>query len=65
MRISMIRINCIYNDQGFWCTNKQIKRSLFGLGSRMCIEADYMIPKTCALKQAHQAGNSHWDSTKE
>lgn len=32
------KINCKYNDRLAWCTNKNIKRSLFGLGSRVCIE---------------------------
>jgi len=35
-----VRINCVYNDQGAWCTNKLIKRSLCGLGARCCIEFD-------------------------
>ena len=26
------KINCKYNDEGAWCTNKNIKRSLFGHG---------------------------------
>jgi hypothetical protein len=29
-----IKINCKYNDNGAWCTNKKIKRPLFGLGAR-------------------------------
>ena len=33
----MIRINCIHNDRGAWCHNKNIKRSLFGLGARCCV----------------------------
>lgn len=32
-----LNLNCIYNDKGDWCTNKNIKRSLFGLGARYCI----------------------------
>jgi hypothetical protein len=32
-----IRINCKYNDQGAWCFNKEVKRSLFGFGARCCI----------------------------
>jgi len=40
-------INCKYNDQGAWCTNKQIKRSLFGLGARCCCEYD---DKKCEYK---------------
>ena len=45
----MIKINCIWNDQGAWCKNKEIKRSLFGLGARCCIE--YGSNKTCQLKK--------------
>ena len=32
-----IKINCIENDSGCWCRNENIKRSLFGLGARMCL----------------------------
>jgi hypothetical protein len=28
--------NCIYNNQQAWCKNKNIKRSLWGLGARVC-----------------------------
>lgn len=32
------KINCEFNDGNAWCKNKKVKRSLFGLGARMCIE---------------------------
>lgn len=32
-----ININCKSNDQGAWCKNKNIKRSLFGIGARCCV----------------------------
>jgi hypothetical protein len=32
----MIKINCRSNDQGWWCADKRVKRSLLGLGARMC-----------------------------
>lgn len=32
----MIKINCISNDRGAWCKNKNIKRSLLGIGARCC-----------------------------
>lgn len=32
------KVNCKYNDRGAWCTNKNIKRSLFGIGARCCVE---------------------------
>ncbi len=33
----MININCKQNDQGAWCKDKRIKRSLFGFGARCCV----------------------------
>ena len=45
----MIKINCIWNNQGAWCKNREIKRSLFGLGARCCVEYDGN--KTCQLKE--------------
>lgn len=32
-----IKVNCKYNDQGAWCKNSNIKRSLWGLGARCCV----------------------------
>ena len=29
-------INCSHNDRGPWCKNIRVKRSLWGLGARMC-----------------------------
>ena len=43
-----IKINCKYNKQGAWCTNKKIKRSLFGIGARCCVE--YGTNTICPLK---------------
>ena len=45
----MIKVNCKWNDQGAWCKNKEIKRSLFGFGARCCIE--YGNNKTCQFKE--------------
>lgn len=42
----VIKVNCKYNDQGAWCTNKNVKRSLFGLGARCCSERE---GKECSL----------------
>ena len=42
------KINCKYNDQGAWCTNKNVKRSLFGIGARCCTEFN---DKECELKE--------------
>ena len=30
-------VNCIHNDNGAWCKYSEVKRSFFGLGSRLCI----------------------------
>ncbi len=47
-----ININCTHNDQGAWCKNLEVKRSLFGLGARCCVE--YPFSKTvCPLKNQH------------
>lgn len=42
------KINCKYNDQGAWCNNKNIKRSLFGIGARCCSEFN---DEKCDLKE--------------
>ncbi|MEA3295538.1 MAG: DUF2283 domain-containing protein [Patescibacteria group bacterium] len=47
----MIKINCKWNDNGAWCKNKKVKRNLFGLGARCCIEYD--TNKVCQLKEPH------------
>jgi len=33
----LVKINCTYNDNGAWCKNKKVKRSMWGLGARCCI----------------------------
>ncbi len=51
----MININCIYTDRGAWCKNKNIKRSVFGLGARCCIEyptIDHSVG-ACSYKEEH------------
>lgn len=45
-------VNCRWNDRGAWCTNKKVKRSLFGIGARCCIEHDNN--KTCQFKDPWQ-----------
>jgi len=42
------RINCKHNDNGAWCTNINVKRSLFGIGARCCSEYN---DKECNLKE--------------
>jgi hypothetical protein len=34
------KINCSSSDQGVWCTDKRVKRGLFGIGARMCPVAE-------------------------
>ena len=45
----MRKINCKWNNQGVWCKNKKVKRSLFGFGTRCCME--YNSNKVCQLKE--------------
>lgn len=47
-----ININCIHNDQGAWCKNKLVKKSLFGLGARVCVEYPYHCGE-CSLQEIH------------
>ena len=43
------RVLCRYNKEGAWCTNKNIKRSFFGLGARCCSE---FYDENCNLKES-------------
>ena len=45
----MKSVNCRWNDQGAWCRNKKVKRSMFGIGARCCIE--YNGNKACKFKE--------------
>jgi hypothetical protein len=47
------KINCVFNDCGAWCKNKYIKRSLFGIGARCCIEYPPLNGKKCDLKKEY------------
>jgi len=49
-----IKINCIYNDQGAWCINKNIKRSLFGIGARCCLDYPPCSQEKCEFKEKHK-----------
>jgi len=44
----IVKINCTQNDRGAWCKDKRIKRSIWGIGARCCIEYD---DKICDIKQ--------------
>lgn len=43
-----IRVNCRKNDSGIFCKDKRIKRSLFGIGARLCIVPE---GKTCPFQE--------------
>lgn len=47
-------INCIYNKQGHWCTNPLIKRSLLGIGPRMCNQKPFAPYSTCGHQVKHE-----------
>lgn len=47
----IININCIDNYDGVFCNNKKIKRSLFGLRARHCI--DYPYDKGCKIRHKY------------
>ena len=47
-----IKINCIYIDNVAWCKNKNIKRSLFGLGARCCV--NYPYGNNCKYQIKHK-----------
>jgi len=42
-------INCIYSDNGIYCKNNKIKRSLFGFGARVCKNVDSFWDDKCDL----------------
>ena len=44
----MMRINCKSNDGGFWCKDLRVKRSLLGIGKRMCLLAEN---KECPFRE--------------
>jgi len=45
-----VNVFCKYNDQGAWCKNKNIKRSLFGIGVRCCVNFPYPSNKGCQFQ---------------
>jgi len=49
----MILINCIYNEDGAWCTNAKVKASLWGFGARCCVEYP-PSDRVCEFKEAHR-----------
>lgn len=45
-----ININCVYSNNGAWCNNRNIKRSLLGFGARCCV----IYPPTNIVKCKYQ-----------
>lgn len=52
-----IKINCIYNDNGLYCKNKKVKRSLFGIGARCCV-IEPLSDKVCEYRDEYKRPNS-------
>lgn len=48
-----VNINCIYNDRGAWCKNKKVKRCLFGIGARECIEYPCKAEGDCRYRKGY------------
>jgi len=46
------KINCKHNDRGAWCTCTKVKKSIFGLGARLCTEY-YESDNTCEFQVKH------------
>jgi len=46
-----VKVNCEYNDQGAWCINTNIKRSLWGLGARCCVLYPPDQKSSCEFKE--------------
>lgn len=45
-----INVNCSSNKNGAWCNDKRVKRSLFGLGARVC---SVFNGKECPFQKSH------------
>jgi len=43
-----LKINCKYSKDVAYCTNNKIKKSLFGMGARCCVEYH---DKVCSIKE--------------
>jgi hypothetical protein len=46
-------INCKFNDRGTWCKCRRVKRSLWGIGARLCVEFDSQASGTCIYREAY------------
>ena len=46
-----VKVNCKYNDRGLYCKNKNVKRSLFGIGARLCSCLNF--GEDCSYKESY------------
>jgi hypothetical protein len=51
----VVRYNCKFND-GPFCKNKKVERSLFGLGARLCVMVG-MKNHNCIFCESNQKPN--------
>lgn len=49
-----ININCVFIKDHVDCTNQEVKRSLFGLGPRLCTEYGNLTGKKCVHCVEHK-----------
>ncbi len=47
-----VNVNCQYNNDRYRCKNERVRRSLFGLGPRICI--DYPREQGCQYRIEYQ-----------
>jgi hypothetical protein len=47
-----IKNPCIHSDNDAWCKNKNIKRSLFGIGARCCVVYTQINKSNCKYYEA-------------
>lgn len=53
-----VRINCTFNDNGAWCKNDNVKRSLLGVGARCCVLYPGLNGNTCQWQNMYPRPNS-------
>jgi len=51
-----INNHCLHSDNTAWCKNKNIKRSLFGIGARCCKIYPYMDESKCEFFESNLKG---------
>jgi hypothetical protein len=52
----VVNINCIYIDRIAWCKNKNVKRSLWGIGARYCMDypSNFLNKNGCEFRVEHK-----------